>query len=121
MEVPRLRVELELQLPTYTTATELGIQASSATYTTAHGNTRSLTHSLSEARDQTRILMDTSLIRFCCTMMGTPKASEMHIGFNSVFSSKILDEVQMPLFINIPKKKRGSILQKGSELLGSGS
>ena len=37
MEVPRLGVESELQLPAYTTAT-------SATYTTAHGNTGSLTH-----------------------------------------------------------------------------
>ena len=45
MEIPRLGVELELQLPAYTRATEtLGIQASSSTYTTAHGKARSLTH-----------------------------------------------------------------------------
>ena len=37
MEVPRLGVRSELQLLVYTTA-------ASATYTTAHGNTRSLTH-----------------------------------------------------------------------------
>ena len=46
MEIPRLGVQLELQLPAYTTAIEqCQIQATSATYTTAHGNTGSfLTH-----------------------------------------------------------------------------
>ena len=44
MEVPRPGVELELQLPAYTTATPHRIPATSATYTTAHDNTRSLTH-----------------------------------------------------------------------------
>ena len=45
MEVPRLGVELELQLPACATATvTLRIRAVSATYTTTHGNSRSLTH-----------------------------------------------------------------------------
>ena len=43
MKVPGLRVETELQLPAYTTATEHQIQAVSATYTAAHGNAESLT------------------------------------------------------------------------------
>ena len=51
MEVPRLGVESELQLPAYATATAM----------------------LSEARDRISILMDTSWIRFCCAIMGTPK------------------------------------------------
>ena len=55
MEVSRLGVELELQQPAYTTAT--------ATYTAAHSNAGSLTP-LSEARDQTCVLMD---IRFLTT------------------------------------------------------
>ena len=38
------------------------------TYTTAHGNARSPTQS--EARDGTRILMDTSQIRFCFATTG---------------------------------------------------
>ena len=42
MEVPKLGVELKLQLPACTTATP--DPTVSATYTTAHGNTRSLTH-----------------------------------------------------------------------------
>ena len=44
MEVPRLGGELELQLLAYATATATLIQATSATYTTAHGNVGSLTY-----------------------------------------------------------------------------
>ena len=44
MDVPRLGVQLELQLPTYTIATECQIRAMSATYTTADGNIGSSTH-----------------------------------------------------------------------------
>ena len=43
-EVLRLGVELGLQLPAYTMATARRIQATSAIYTTAHGNAGSLTH-----------------------------------------------------------------------------
>ena len=43
IEVPRLEVKSELQLPAYATATAIWIQAVSATYTTAHGNAGSLT------------------------------------------------------------------------------
>ena len=56
MEIPRLRVESELQLLTYTTAT--------ATQDP---------HPLSELGDQTRILMDTSRIYFYCATTGTPQ------------------------------------------------
>ena len=47
MEVPRLGVKSELQLPAYTTATatqDPSLGCVSVTYTTAHGNTGSLTH-----------------------------------------------------------------------------
>mgnify|MGYP001308256440 CR=1 FL=1 len=44
MEVPRLEVELELQLRPTPQPQQLGIQATSANYTTAHGNARSLYH-----------------------------------------------------------------------------
>ena len=44
MEVTKLGVKLELQLPAYTTATATWIQAMSVAYTTAQGNARSLTH-----------------------------------------------------------------------------
>ena len=42
MEIPRLGVELELQLPAYTMQHQ--IQAISMTYTTVHSNAGSLTH-----------------------------------------------------------------------------
>ena len=44
MEVLRLGVELELQLPVYTTPQQPQIRVMSANYTTAHSNARSLTH-----------------------------------------------------------------------------
>ena len=50
MEVPRLGVQPELQPPAYTTTTATWIRATSATYTTAHGNAGSL-NPLSKARD----------------------------------------------------------------------
>ena len=44
MEVPRLEVESELQLPACTTATAMRDPSQSVTYTTAHGNAGSLTY-----------------------------------------------------------------------------
>ena len=44
MEVPRLGVESELQLPANTTVTATRDLNLSATYTTAHGNAGLLTH-----------------------------------------------------------------------------
>ena len=55
MEVPRLGVQLELQLLTYATA--------AATLDPSH---------IFEARDRTRNLMVPSQIRFYRTMTGTP-------------------------------------------------
>ena len=44
MEVPRLGVEAELQLPAYTTATASQIQSAFVTYTIGHRNAGFLTH-----------------------------------------------------------------------------
>ena len=44
MEVPRLGIESELQLPAYTTATAMWDLSVSVTYTTAHSNSGSLKH-----------------------------------------------------------------------------
>ena len=44
MEVPRLGVESELQLPAYTTAIAMWDPATSVTYTTARSNAGSLAH-----------------------------------------------------------------------------
>lgn len=50
------------------------IRAASMTYTTAHGNARSF-KPLNEARDWTHSLIDTSRIRFCWAVTGTPDQS----------------------------------------------
>ena len=67
-EVPRLGVESELQLPGYTTAT--------AVRDLSHLNHSSwqcwILNSLIEVRDQTRILMDPSQIRYRWATMRTP-------------------------------------------------
>ena len=44
MEVARLGVKSELQLPVYATATEMPDTAEAVTYTAAHGNSGSLPH-----------------------------------------------------------------------------
>ena len=71
MEVPRLGVKSELQLPAYTTDT--------ATWHLSH--VCNLHHNswqcwipdpLSEVSDQTRILKDASQIRLCCATTATP-------------------------------------------------
>ena len=76
MEVPGLRVELELQLLLYTTAT------APATTTWDPSHVCDLHHSsrqrwipdpLSEAKDWTCILMDTSCIHFRCATAGAPE------------------------------------------------
>ena len=51
--------------------THNNMESEFATYTTAHGNTRSLTQ-LSKARHWTHILRDTDQIRYCWAKMGTP-------------------------------------------------
>ena len=71
MEVPRLRVELELRLLAYATFPATGEPS----------RVCDLHHSflllfflnpLSEARDRIRVLLDTSQIRFRCATTGTP-------------------------------------------------
>ena len=71
MEVPRLGVELELQLPNYATA--IATQAPSLICELHHSSRQHrIPDSLSESRDQTNIFMDTSQICFCCAATGTP-------------------------------------------------
>ena len=71
VEVPRLGIKWELQLPAYTTAT--------ATRNLSHicelhciSRQHQIPKPLCKARNQICILMDTSQIRSCCTIMGTP-------------------------------------------------
>ena len=70
MEVPRLGVELELQLAAYTTATAM--QDPSLVCNRHHSSQQhQILNPLSKARDWTCNLMDPSQIRFCCVTMGT--------------------------------------------------
>ena len=62
MEVPRLGVELKLQLPAYTTATV--IQYPSHVCDLHHSSWQCLLNPLSKARDQSCILMVTSEVRY---------------------------------------------------------
>ena len=72
MEVPKLGVSSELQLPAYAAATwDL-----SWAFDLYHSlRQRQIPNPLSEARDQTHNLMVTGWIFFCCTTMGTSQES----------------------------------------------
>ena len=70
MEVSRLGVQLELQLPAYATATAT---SDPSHICDLHHSSRQhqVLNPLSEARDRTRNFMVPSWICFRCTMMGT--------------------------------------------------
>ena len=71
IEDPRLGVQYELQLPGYTTAT--AIWDPSRVCDPHHSSWQwRIPDPLSEARDQTHILMDTGWICFHCVATGTP-------------------------------------------------
>ena len=71
MEVFRLGVELELRLMATTTAT--ATEDLSCVCNQHHSSRQCwILNQLSEARDQTCILMYTSQICFCCTTTGMP-------------------------------------------------
>ena len=74
MEVPRLQVELELQLLAYTTATAIAVQDLSHVCDLNHslGQHRIL-NPLSEVRDQTHSLFDTGHVHYHLATMRTPK------------------------------------------------
>ena len=70
MEVPRLGVELELQVPAYTTAT--ATQDPTYIFDLHHSSWQhQMLNPLGEARDRTCILMDASRFRYHGTASGT--------------------------------------------------
>ena len=72
MEVPRLGVQLELQLPAYTTAT--AAPDWNHICDLHHGSwLRWILNPLSEVRDRACVIMDTSQLHFRGAMMGTPR------------------------------------------------
>ena len=71
VEVPRLRVETELQLPAYTTAT--ATRDPSCLCGLYHSSWQhQIPNPLGEARDWTHILVDTGWIHFHCATTETP-------------------------------------------------
>jgi len=73
MEVPRLGVQWELQLPAYTTATATATSDLRCVCDLHHSSwQRQILNPLSEARDRTRNLMVPSRICFRCATTGTP-------------------------------------------------
>ena len=67
--VPRLEVELELQMP----ATAIATEGSELCVQPSHSSQQHwIPHPLRMARDQTRVLMGTSRIHFHCATTGTP-------------------------------------------------
>ena len=71
-EVPRLGVKSELQLPAQATAT--AIPDPNCVFNLHHSSwqRQRILNPLSEARDQTRILMDTRQVRYLCATTGSP-------------------------------------------------
>ena len=71
MEVPRLGVESELQLPADTTVT--ATRGPSHVCDLHHSSLQHrILNLLSEARDRNQILLDTSRVHFHCATVGTP-------------------------------------------------
>ena len=72
MELPRRGIESELEPPAYTTA--IATQDPSCVCKLHHSSgQRYILNPLSDARDWTCVLMDTSQIRFWWAMTGTPE------------------------------------------------
>ena len=76
MEVGRLEVESELQLPAYGTATAIAKPDPSHVCNLHHSSQQcQIVNPLSKGRYRTRNLMVPSQICFHCTMMGTPESN----------------------------------------------
>ena len=86
MEVPRLGVKLELQLPTYATVT--------AMQDPSHNSRQcQILNLLRGARDGIHVLMDTSWVHYHWATRGTPGSLWKN--------NNTLGKINLPLFINI--------------------
>ena len=85
---PPLGIEWELQLPAYTTATAL--QDPRRICDLHHSSPCQILNPLSEARDWTHILMDTSQMHFPCAPAGTPNNTIQTLKWGcQIFTGKI--------------------------------
>ena len=91
MEVPRLGVEMELQLPAYTTATAM----SDSTGSDEHSSPQHwILNPLSGGRDQTHILMYTSRVPSCYLLFTTEPQWEL---LEPCFSRNLCSSLQTSL------------------------
>ena len=98
MEVPKLGVKLELQLPTYTTAT--ATPDSSSVFDLHHSSRqRWMLNPLSQARDGTCILIFTSQIHFRRARMGTPIAFSLQFFWFSLCPEIPKSNTSLPPYI----------------------
>ena len=97
---PRLGVQSELQLLAYTIATAM---RDLSHICSLHHSSRQcqILNLLSEARDRTCVLMDTSQICFPCVTMGTP--SLLSSGHDTVMSILYMRKLRHPEVIYLSK------------------
>ena len=112
MEVPRLEVELELQLPAYTTATAISDPNHICDLHCSAWQCWIL-NPLSEARNRTCVLMDTSQIHFHWAMTGNPRtlflnfmftSSHLHLPLPVTVALKGI-AINIFMFLSLPKLK----------------
>ena len=116
MWVPGLGVELELLLPAYTTSTAM--PDPSQVCSLHHSSWQCwILNALKEARDRTCNLMVPNLIRFRCTITGTP----IRLLLNKLFLKIEILTTCYKLFsktcINLTPKPDKNIAQKGKQKL----
>ena len=79
MEVPRLGVKLELQLPAHARATATAMQDPSHVCNLHHSSWEcQILNPLSKVRDRTQNLMVPIRIHFYCTTLGTPRKPKLY-------------------------------------------
>ena len=87
MEVPRLGVESQLQLPAYATA--IATQDLSLVCDLHHSSQQCwILNPLCKARDRTRVLMDTSWVCYRWAMMGTPKPFNFSVSNSKKYAQR---------------------------------
>ena len=103
VEIPRLGVELELQLPAYATATAM--QDTSHIYDLHHSSWQHrILNPVSEARDRICNLMVPRWIRFHCATMGTPRSVLNHK--NMLHKSRLIFEFYVHIVIQLAQERK---------------